>query len=263
MKSYTFFKLFLLGLVLGLAGCSSLLAPSIDYDLDDIKESPNKQLSGITLDIKPFEDIRKSVPENAILYPTGEPGDYYYEVGEKRYCVNKEERYYKAKGDVPLQISKAIGRHLNKRGTYKTVTVNNERIRDEERDEASKGKAKKDGEVAGDYYLTGKLKRFYGQQEFTSAPKVASLIFGFIGSLATMGVETPLKVEIEITDLAIYKNDGQLLAEIGDIHETFAEPATGGGNCRNLFRHVNLKLKIIIEKLAEKIENIMANKISL
>ena len=182
MKSYTFLKLFLLGLILGLAGCSSLLSPAIEYDLDDIKESTNKQLSEITLDIKPFEDIRKSVPENAVLYPTGEPGDYYYEVGEKRYCVNKEDRYYKGKGDVPLQVTKTIGRHLNKRRAFKTVTVNNERIRDEERDDVSKGKSKKDEKFAADYYLTGKLKRFYGQQEFTSGPKVASLLFGVIGS---------------------------------------------------------------------------------
>lgn len=82
----------------------------------------------------------------------------------------------------------------------------------------------------------------------------AAILFGPLGALATMGIKTPLKVEVQFADLAIYKNDGQLLVDIGNVHEVFVEDATGGGQCRSIYYHVNEKLKSVINSLAEEIE---------
>ena len=121
---------------------------------------------------------------------------------------------------------------------------------------------KKSEDRPADFYLTGKLKKLFGKQEYTSGPLTGAVLFGLMGVIATSGITTPTEIEIEITDLAIYKNDGQLLAEIGNIHEKFDWETTGGGECMNVFLHVNAKLKPLIDKLAREIENALANHVS-
>jgi len=239
MKYYKFFKPVFALIIFGLAGCTSLHS-NIKYDLDDIEESTNKQLKEVVLDIRAFEDARKSVPENAILFSESNE-DYYLKVGEVEYCVNREYVYSQNKEDVPSQISTIISKHLNKRKAFESVTANNKEIR-------------------ADYYLTGKLMRFYGQQEYLS-PHGYSLL-GPLGALVISSVETPIIVEIEIVDLAVYRNDGQLLAEIGSVKERFEEEANGGQNCTNTYRLVNEKLMHVIDKLANKVETTIINSIS-
>jgi hypothetical protein len=241
MRTPNYLILVIAGIFLGLTGCASLHS-NIKYDLDDIKESTNKQLKEVVLDVRAFEDARKSVPENAILFSESYD-DYYLKVGEVEHCVNKESIYSLNKMDVPSQISTIISKHLNKRGALKSVTEDNK-------------------ETQADYYLTGKLTRFYGQQEYVQGSKGAAIIFGAIGALGAMSVEKPLMVEIEFVDLAVYKNDGQLLADIGRVYGKFEEERTGGNKCENLYRHVNEKLRHVIDKLADKIETAMLNSIS-
>jgi hypothetical protein len=270
MKFYKSFNLIFALIIFGLTGCVALLDPPINYDVDDIEESANRQLKDVVLDIQPFEDARKSVPEYAILFSESYD-DFYLKIGEVEYCINREDKYIANKGDVPLQVSTIIAKHLDKRGAFKSVLANNkenqpvvyeEESQDtygESTDEIKHEIEKKKEKIPADYYVTGKLVKFYGQQEYIQGAKSAALVFGVIGQLATMGVDTPLFVEIEIVDLAVYKNDGQLLAKIGNIHEKFSEEATGGRHCNGIYDHVNKKLKYTIEKLADRIETTMIN----
>jgi len=270
MRLHCILKLAFAVAVLGLGGCVALLGPPINYDVDDIKESANKQLKEVALGIRPFEDDRKSVPEYAILFSESYD-DFYLKIGEVEYCINREDKYTANKGDVPLQVSTIIAKHLDKRGAFKTVMANNKVnqpvVYEEESqntdgisaDEIKPQIAKKQEKISADYYLTGKLVKLYGQQEYVQGAKGAFIVFGALGSLTAASIEKPLIVEIEIVDLAVYKNGGQLLAKIGNIHEKFEEVATGGSQCNNIYLHVNEKLKIIIEKLSDKIENAIAN----
>jgi len=247
VRLYNPFKLVFAGVFLGLLGCAATIDGPIGYSLSDIKESTNEQLKEINLDIRPFEDIRKSVPENTILF-SNSPTDFYLEIEGENYCINREDEYSRAsKGEVPLLVSTAISKHLNKRGAFKTVTVNNKE---------NQPVAKSQEKIPEDFYLTGKLKKLYGHQKHQTFGALGLL--GVLGGAIAAARETPIKVEIEFTNLAIYKNDGQLLVDIGNVHEVFEEEAKGGMNCKSTYYHVNLKLKSVINSLAEEIEKKMA-----
>ncbi|MDH5764126.1 MAG: hypothetical protein OEZ51_14225 [Nitrospinota bacterium] len=272
MGTNKYLKLACIGIFIGLTGCASLHS-NIKYDLDDVKESTNKQLKEVILDIRAFEDVRKSVPENAILFSESYD-DFYLKVGEAEYCVNKENIYSLNKMDVPSQISVIISKHLDKKGLFKSVTASNKVIQpavneddssdmySEDTDKVKPQKVEVQEKIPADYYLSGKLRKFYGQHEYVQGSKGAALVFGAIGSLGAMSIEKPLMVEIEFVDLAVYRNDGQLLAEIGSLYEKFEEQETGANRCENIYYRVNEKLRHVVDKLADKIETAMTNKIS-
>ena len=77
----------LIGTLIGSAGCTSLMSRTIEYDFDDIEQISNERLRGITLDIRPFADLRMNNPENAILFSRGKD----VEINDEDYCINSEK----------------------------------------------------------------------------------------------------------------------------------------------------------------------------
>ncbi len=234
MNRRDFGRLFFLILILLLwQGCAA--HRKISYPLKDIASIQNDYLSQFSLDIQTFEDIRQSVEDNQILFLENRQ----CKIDNKTYCINSEKHY--EKDTVNIQISNMIAEHMKKRGSFKEVAFNDK--------------------TNADYYVTGKIKRFYGEREYSSgaaSTRAISSQFGCIGgaiggaSIAKMRV--PGVVEIEFTDVKIFRNDGTELQSIDDIYEKVEEEMHVDGYCWTIYPIVNAQLKVAVGRLSEKIE---------
>lgn len=74
--------------------------------------------------------------------------------------------------------------------------------------------------------------------------------FGLIGALATAGIRTPAKFIIQITDLELHNKNGSVASRLEDINTVYEEMAPADGYFWSIYRNINDKLKITIEKLA-------------
>jgi hypothetical protein len=231
MIKKTILFVWLVSALLFVQGCGGI---KIAYKMNDIPVKRVEDLSRLVLDVQIFEDVRQSVDDNQVLFTSGKQA----RIGATTYCINSEKHY--DQGTVPTQISKLIAEHLKKKKTFKEVTFN-------KREEA-------------DIYLVGKLKRFYGQRVYSLAVTTTlqtGMMFGAIGgalsSLATL-TKMPGYVEIEFSDLVIYRKDGSVAGKVDDIHDRAEKKINADGYCWSIYRAVNEELKNAVEKLAAEIE---------
>jgi curli biogenesis system outer membrane secretion channel CsgG len=131
-------KFYLIALVMVAFACTPNM--KITYKVNSNQEKHDQKLASIILDIEEFKDTRKSVPENDVLYKKGN----LYKKGGQITCINAEEYYWKE--TVMSQVTQLLVDHLKSTKSFKKI------VRD-----------KKD---SADYYVTGSLSRFYGQQAF-------------------------------------------------------------------------------------------------
>jgi len=222
-----FGKLILVGLLLSvLVGCA--LNQPIRYKTSDIMPSSATQIKGITLSVESFADNRRSVSENGIVFVEGRQAM----MGEKRVCINSEEHYIKE--PVARQITVVVSEHLKQRGAFKDVLV--------------------DSKASADFQLQGSIRQFYSQQNFSHA-KAIGAGFGLIGALATMNITTtPGIIRIELTDLKLVDKNGTPVRTLKDISKTFEGEFRVDAYCWQVFRNANLKLKEVVDLLAEDIE---------
>lgn len=213
-----------------LSGCAA--TQKIGYKLDDIEtvKAPPPSCADIVFDVQAFEDIRQTVKENEIVFTK----DKSTKKNDRTVCINSE-KYYE-KGAVAYQIACAISDHLNKRGSFKLVTVN-------KKEEA-------------DYYLTGNLKRFYGEQGYSTSAS-AGAQFGLLGALLTAGAKTKGFIVIKFTDLAIHDKSGNVLKRLDDISEKFEGDFPADAYCWCIYRNCNDKLKAVVDQLARDIEGVI------
>lgn len=230
---YKYSKLYFLFSLLFI-GCA--LNQKIKYSLKDIDPSPNKSLQETSLSIEYLEDARKSVTDNEILFKNGRMTGFQ---GRKVY-VNSEEHYKNP--SVTNQVSTVIAEHINKRASFKTVMVSSKTITD--------------------FYLSGKLNTLYGCQDYSTGAAVGAQ-FGLIGALATSGIKTDGTIIIWFSDLKIFTKDDKLVKDIGEINETYSEqfPVDAYGWC--IYTNVNTKLKEVVSKLSKKIEETIAEYVSI
>lgn len=209
------------------SGCA--FNQKLTYEMDDIQPERTSRLSDYVLDIQKFKDVRESINENRILFsqPRQTKAD-----GVSS-CINSEEHY--EKGTVATQISTTISDHLRKKGIFKSVTV--------------------DKREAADFYLTGTIRRLYSQQEFSTSAVVGSQ-FGLIGALLTMNATTPGSIEIEFSDLQIFDKGGKLVGTLGPLRESFKGDLPVDAHCWSAYWNVNAKLKIAVDRLADRIRSI-------
>jgi len=227
-------SLLLLVAFLLIGGCTP--TREISYSLKDINtyytsDSLYLNTLRVTLSIEPFADVRQQVADNGILFVRGRET----ELNEKDYCINSEEHY--ASDKVTTQVASTIAGHLGKRRTFKSVVSVSKEV--------------------SDYYLTGKLKRLFGEQEFSSAARTGSY-FGLIGALATAGATTNANVLIEFTDLVLYRKSDGATMKLEDVNESFTGEMPADAYCWCIYDNVNDQLKAAVEKFAVKVEHAVA-----
>lgn len=149
-------------------------------------------------------------------------------------CVN-DDRYYK-KDKVTAQISQQIVDHFNAEKLFDISTYN----KDEE----------------ANYYLTGNLTQFYGEQQM---PKAVTSQFGLVGVLGAPVEQTPAIIVIEVSDLRLFKKTGELVCNLGDYRKVYQENLDGNGYNWSIYRNMNDKLKEFNFGLTDKIRMDLAN----
>jgi hypothetical protein len=227
-----FGKLILISLLLGgLVGCA--LNQPIRYKTSDIVPSSVTQLKGMKLSVESFVDNRRSLGENGIVFVEGRET----KIGGKRVCINSEEHYNKE--PVAKQITVAVSEHLKQRGAFKDVVVNSK--------------------ASANFQLQGSIRQFYSQQDFSYGKAVGGQ-FGLIGALATIGLKTAGVIKIEFTDLKLVDNKGTLIKTLKDVSKTFEDEFAGDAYCWQVFWNANLKLKEVVDVLANDIEKTLSER---
>jgi hypothetical protein len=217
----------------GFVGCT--INQPIRYITTDIQPSSVTQLKGLTLSVESFADKRRDVNENGIVFVEGRET----KINDKRVCINSEEHYNKE--PAAKQITVAVSEHLKQRGAFKDVLV--------------------DSKTSANFQLQGAIRQLYGQQDFSYAAAVGSQ-FGLIGALATMNSTTPGIIKIEFTDLKLVDKNGTPVRMLQDVSKSFEGEFPADAYCWQIFWNTNLKLKEVVDVLADEIEKNLSDSIA-
>jgi len=203
-------------------GCSH----AIKYNLDTVGVARGSRLAS-TLDVETLADQRAKVPQNRIALQSPQSTT----VNGVDMCVNSEKRY--DEGTVARQVSTMIQSHLEKRGRFQQVLL--------------------DQKQATDYHLTGTLKSFYGAQEQSGPAKVGAM-FGAIGAIATANLKSPGVIRIELTELKLLRKDGSVVAQLPDISEVVKDDLPVDAYCAMIYFTVDEHLRTAVDKLSQAVE---------
>ena len=221
-------KLFLLSPIF-LISCT--VSQKITYRMDDLAADQTINTIPAMVEIRIFEDNRPNIEENLVLFNNPRQ----IRLNGKQTCINSEKHYHK--DTVVNEVTKIMVDHFNKARLFKMSLY--------------------DRSQHSNYYLTGVLNSFYGEQEYSTAAAVGSS-FGLIGALATAGVKTPGKIIIDISDLKLYKKDGTLVKDFGSFYKEYTDRFHADSSCWCIYSNVNEMLKDFNSHLIEKIRNEMS-----
>ncbi len=213
-----------------LFGCT--VYQKISYQTNDLSVLQTVKTIPIMVEVRILADNRAQIGDNKVLFTAPQKT----ELEGKSVCINSEQHY--KKDSVVSQITRMMVDHFNKARLFKLTFYNQSNY--------------------GNYYLTGTLNSFFGEQEFSSGALVGAQ-FGLIGALATAGIKTPGKVTIEIADLKLYKKDGILVKDLGNFYKEYKEDYKADGYCWCMYWNINEKLKDFNSHLAEKIRTDLAD----
>jgi hypothetical protein len=217
-----------------LLGCTP--TREITYSLKDIPVDSDAATVAVTrnvsLRVEPFEDIRKTVAENGVLFVR----ERETKLNDKESCINSEEHY--KENTVPDQVAKITAGHLGKRRTFKSVVSGKDSV--------------------ADFFLTGRIRRLYGEQEVSQSAKVGSM-FGLIGALATAGATTDGNIVIEFTDLVVHRASDGAEKRLEDVTENFSGELDADAYCWCIYENVNEHVKAAVDRLARSVESGVAD----
>jgi len=211
-------------------------APSqyVIYSVNNITTSGTLEVIPINVSIKILTDNRANIKENEILFTNSQS----IIIDRKRYCINSEKYYNKAV--VVNQITQLLVEHFKKAKVFTNVSYHED--------------------LDNDYYLTGTLSNFYGEQDYPEAAgavMATGMMFGAIGgaiaAAATSGAKTPGKIIIEITDIKLFRKDGALVKDFGDFYKEYEGDFPANTSCWCIYQNVNEKLRDFNTQLIEKI----------
>lgn len=222
-------KNLLLLALLFLIGCT--VNQKIVYKTDDLSASQTVMPIPAMVEVRIFEDNRVNIEENGILFNNPRQ----MKLNGKQTCINSEKHY--KKDTVVNQISKIMVDHFNKARLFSMSFYNQSQH--------------------SNYYLTGTLNSFYCEQEFSTGAAIGAS-FGLIGALATAGIKTPGKIIIDISDLKLYKKDGNLVKDFGNFYKEYKDDFKADANCWCAYWNANQMLKDFNTHLIEKIRNDLA-----
>ena len=212
-----------------LIGCT--LNQRIAYKTDDLSAHHSINTIPAMVEIRILADNRANIEENSILFHNPRQ----IRLNGKQTCINSEKHYKNE--PVVNQITNLMVDHFNKARLFQMSFY--------------------DHSPHSNYYLTGTLNSFYGEQEYSSAKAVGAQ-FGLIGALATAGVKTPGKIVIDISDLRLYDKDGTLVKDFGSLYKEYSDDFKADASCWCAYWNVNEMLKDFNTNLVGKIRNDMA-----
>ena len=218
----------------GLGGCA---APQrVTYSLDTVPRAEESNIANVKLIVRPLDDDRRNTAGNAVLFNSSNETT----IDGESYCINAEERY--RPNTVANQISEMLALHLRRRGALRAVSVGDP--------------------VAGAYYLSGTLNRYYLAQKSTSVSTATMVMFGAVGTaIAAAGTPdtTSGMISIEIVDLALYDSSGNAIAKLPDIKYTKQLELPAASDCVVVYDNVNEHLKQVFDKYAHAVEEAITN----
>lgn len=224
MKKWMYFLLPVL-----FAGCA--MTQKIGYRTDNIPVQHQVTPIPISVNVHFLTDNRTQNNENELIFnqPRSTTNN------KKAVCINSEKHY--KKDSVAAQLTQMMVTHFNKARLFNYCTLENESL--------------------CEYYLTGTLNTFYGEQEFSSAAAVGAQ-FGLIGALATAAVKTKGKIIFDIADIKLYKKDGTLVKDMGSFYKEYNEDLPADAYCWCIYNNINQKLMEYNTHLTEKIRSDLA-----
>ena len=189
----------------------------------------------INVNMKILTDNRANVKGNRVLFKSPRA----LKIKEIDVCINAEKHYHKE--PVAKQITELMVKHFNLAKLFTHTNYNDT--------------------TGCDYYLTGTLNKFYGEQQYSDAKFAAiagSAIFGgvlggTIAGIATANIKTPGKIVIEISDLKLFRKDSVLIKDFGSFYKEYKEEFPVDLNCWCIYRNANDKLNDFNTQLTEKI----------
>jgi hypothetical protein len=212
-----------------LIGCT--VSQKIVYKTDNITlDEPVKTIPA-KVEVRILEDNRVNNEENGLLFENPRQ----IKRDKKTVCINSEKHY--AKDTVVTQITKLMVEHFNQAKLFEHAYYNRN--------------------SQSDYYLTGTLERFYGEQQFSTGAAVGAQ-FGLIGALATAGIKTPGEIIIELSEIKLFKKDGTLVKDFGTFYKEYTDEFKADAACWCIYWNSNEMLKDFNTHLIEKIRNDMA-----
>ena len=219
------FKLLFPAILLLFSGC--IANYSIKYKYKKIAPTNNTKLSSFVFDIETFDDDRDD-PNASVDFLINERMQ---RIDGRLYCVNSD--YHYRKKTVPFQLTEVLSKHLMKKKVFKKVLIN-------QKDSA-------------DFYITGKLIKFYGKQRI-SVKAIVGAQFGAIGALATMDTKSNSLFEIEMQELKLFNKKNELIKDYGNFKRTYEGEFKVDGHCWCAYENANKKLKDFYTDLTYAIE---------
>lgn len=213
-----------------LIGCT--VSQKVVYQTNDLSAPTSVKPIPAMVEIRILTDNRTNIKENSIQF--SDPRQT--KIAEKTTCINSEKHY--KKDSVVSQMTRMMVEHFNKARLFKMTFYNKSNY--------------------CNYYISGTLNSFYGEQEFSTGAAVGAQ-FGLIGALATSGIKTPGKIVIEIADLKLYKKDGTLIKDFGNFYKEYKDDFKADGYCWCMYWNINEKLKDFNSSLIDKIRNDIAD----
>ncbi len=199
-------------------------AQKIAYNTQHIQQY--QEASGLSLSVQSFEDIRSQSEINQTHLAAK---DIIAKINEETDCINAEKLY---KIPVGTQMADIFAKHLSGKMYFSNVLV--------------------DQKADTDYYITAKLKHFYGAQKRSTKAAVGAS-FGLIGALATSGLKTDGKIIIELTDICVYSKENKLIAKVGDFKKEYTGEFPVDAYCYCIYQNINQKLMEFNEELCQAI----------
>lgn len=147
---------------------------------------------------------------------------------DTRRCLNSEEEY---QDTVVVKFNSIVADHFRLANLFKNVTL--------------------DG---SDYILQGKLRTFFGYQDYSYGSAVGAS-FGLIGALATSGNTTPGEITIEVKDLRLISKNGDVVKVFGDFGRVYKDEYSIDAYCWYIYEHVNTAFKMYNDELVEFIRS--------
>ncbi len=197
-------------------------AQKIVYNTANLEPYPESV--SVSISIQPFEDIRSESEINQALM---QAKDIEQKINGQKSCINAEKLY---KIPVGLQMADIFASHLTHKNYFSSVLVNQKENTD--------------------YYITAKIKHFYGVQKFSNKAVVGAS-FGLIGALATSNLKTDATIIIELSDICLYDKNNNQLAKVGDFKKEYTGEFPVDAHCYCIYQNINQKLMEFNEDLGK------------
>lgn len=147
---------------------------------------------------------------------------------DTRRCLNSEAEYADT---VIARFNSVIADHFRSANLFENVTLS-----------------------GSDYSLKGKLQTFFGYQDYSYGSAVGAS-FGLIGALASSGNTTPGVITIEVKNLRLVDNEGEVVQDFGDFKRVYKDEYSIDAYCWYIYGHVNAAFRKFNDELVEFIRS--------